>query len=180
MKKNYYRIAIERYFSTPIPYGLLLSVPAMLYGYYESDFWFWLGLVLTVAVFVANHLMMYSLTSTFGMYATKKQVEYVSNFMSGDCKVFSEQESDKLMEMIVNQSGNSYISIEDYINYINHQLEEKSDNGNAEAAYWLGIYYRRLGEADNHNSVARELIEKSAKLGFERAKKLQRKARKWA
>lgn len=179
MKKNYYRIAIERYFSTPVPYCQFATVPMLLYGYYESDLWFWVGLVLTVAVFAVNHLMMHSLTSTFGMYATKKQVDYLSNFLMKDCKVLSEQESSTLMEMIVDQAGNSHICIEDYINYINHRLEEKSENGNAEAAYWLGIYHRRLGETDNHNSVARELIEKSANLGFERAKKLQEKAKKW-
>ena len=93
MKKNYYRIAIERYFSTPVPYCLFATVPMLLYGYYESDLWFWVGLALTVAVFAVNHLMMHSLTSTFGLYATKKQVDYVSNFLMGDCKVFSEQES---------------------------------------------------------------------------------------
>ena len=179
MKKNYYRIAIERYFSTPVPYCQFATVPMLLYGYYESDLWFWVGLVLTVAVFAVNHLMMHSLTSTFGMYATKKQVDYLSNFLMKDCKVLSELESSTLMEMIVDQVGNSHISIEDYINYINHRLEEKSENGNAEATYWLGIYHRRLGETDNHNSLARELIEKSANLGFERAKKLQEKAKKW-
>ena len=159
MKKNYYSIAIERYFSTPVPYFLIGTVPLMLYGYYESDVWFWVGMVLTVAVFALNHFMMHSLTSTFGLYATKKQVDYVSNFCVGKNEVFSEQESSRLMEMIAEQSGNSRINIEDYINYINHQLEE--------------------GEADNHNIVARELIEKSAKMGFERAKKLQERARKW-
>ena len=83
------------------------------------------------------------------------------------------------MNMIAEQSGNARINIEDYINYINHQLEEKSNNGNAEATYWLGIYHRILGESDNHNQVARELIEKSAEMGFERAKKLQERAQKW-
>ena len=179
MKRNYYSIAIERYFSTPVPYFLIGTVPLMLYGYYESDVWFWLGMALTVAVFALNHFMMHSLTSTFGLYATKKQVDYVSNFCVGKNDVFSEQESNRLMEMIAEQSGNSRINIEDYINYINHQLEEMSNNGNAEATYWLGIYHRSLGEADNHNIVARELIEKSAKMGFERAKKLQERARKW-
>ena len=93
MKKNYYRIAIERYFSTPVPYFLIGTVPLMLYGYYESDLWFWVGMVLTIAVFAVNHLMMHSLTSTFGLYATKKQVDYVSNFCVGKNEVFSEQES---------------------------------------------------------------------------------------
>jgi hypothetical protein len=179
MKKNYYRIAIERYFSTPVPYFLIGTVPLMLYGYYESDVWFWVGMVLTIAVFAVNHFMMHSLTSTFGLYATKKQVDYVSHFCVGKSEVFSEQESNTLMNMIAEQSGNARINIEDYINYINHQLEEKSNNGNAEATYWLGIYHRILGESDNHNQVARELIEKSAEMGFERAKKLQERAQKW-
>ena len=30
MKKNYYKIAIERYFSTPVPYFLIGTVPLML------------------------------------------------------------------------------------------------------------------------------------------------------
>lgn len=179
MKRSYYSIAIERYFSTPVPYFLLGTVPLMLYGYYESDLWFWVGLLLTLAVFAVNHFLMHSLTSTFGLYATKKQVDYVSNFCMGKNEVFSEQESKTLMEMIADQSGNTRISIEDYINYINHRLEEKSDKGNAEATYWLGIYHRILGEADNHNLIARELIEKSANMGFERAKKLQERAKKW-
>ena len=165
MKKNYYSIAIERYFSTPVPYFLIGTVPLLVYGYFESDLWFWVGMVLTIAVFAVNHLMMNSLTSTFGLYATKKQVDYVSHF--------------SLLNMIANQSGNAHINIDDYINYINHQLEEKSNRGSAEAMYWLGIYHRILGEADNHNKVAREFIEKSANLGFERAKKLQERARKW-
>ena len=32
MKKNYYKIAIERYFSTPVPYFLIGTVPLMLYS----------------------------------------------------------------------------------------------------------------------------------------------------
>ena len=179
MKKNYYRIAIERYFSTPVPYFLIGTVPLMLYGYFENDVWFWVGMVLTVAVFAVNHFMMHSLTSTFGLYATKKQVDYVSHFCVGKNEVFSEQESNTLLHMIADQSGNAHINIDDYINYINHQLEEKSNKGSAEAMYWLGIYHRILGEADNHNKVAREFIEKSANLGFERAKKLQERAQKW-
>ena len=179
MKKSYYRIAIERYFSTPVPYFLIGTLPLMLYGYYESDLWFWVGMVLTIAVFAVNHFMMHSLTRTFGLYATKKQGDYVSNFCVGKNEVFSEQESNTLLNMIADQSGNAHINIEDYINYINHQLEEKSSRGSAEAMYWLGIYHRILGEADNHNKVARELIEKSAEMGFERAKKLQKRAQKW-
>ena len=179
MKRSYYSIAIERYFSTPVPYFLVGTVPLMLYGYYESDLCFWVGMVTTVAVFVVNHFLMHSLTSTFGLYATKKQVDYVSNFVVGKSEVFSEQESVQLMEMIADQSGNAHIGIEDYINYINNRLKEKSENGNAEATYWLGIYQRMLGEGSNHNSVARELIEKSANMGFERAKKLQERAKKW-
>ena len=179
MKKNYYSIAIERYFSTPVPYFLIGTVPLLVYGYFESDLWFWVGMVLTIAVFAVNHLMMNSLTSTFGLYATKKQVDYVSHFCVGKNEVFSEQESNALLNMIANQSGNAHINIDDYINYINHQLEEKSNKGSAEAMYWLGIYHRILGEADNHNKVAREFIEKSANLVFERAKKLQERARKW-
>lgn len=179
MKRSYYSIALERYFSTPVPYFLLGSLPLMLYGYYENDLCFWIGLVVTAALFVANHILMRSLTNTFGLYATKRQVDYVSNFVVGKNEVFSEQECNTLMEMIADQAGNAHISIEDYINYINHRLEEKSDKGNAEATYWLGIYHRHLGEEDNHNSIARELIEKSANMGFERAKKLQARARKW-
>ncbi len=179
MKRSYYSIAIERYFSTPVPYLLVGTVPLMLYGYYESDLWFWVGLVLTVAVFAVNHFLMHSLTTTFGPYATRKQVDYVSHFVAGKNEVFSEQESGQLLEMIADQSGNAHIGIEDYINYINHRLKEKSDNGSAEATYWLGIYHRVLGEGNNHNSIARELIEKSANMGFERAKKLQKRARKW-
>lgn len=180
MKRSYYSIAIERYFSTPVPYFLLGTVPLMLYGYYEDDLWFWAGLVLTVAVFAVNHYLMHSLTSAFGLYATKKQVDYVTHFVVDKNGVFSEQETVKLLEMIANQSGNAHIGIEDYINYINHRLKEKSDNGNAEATYWLGIYHRMLGEGNNHNSIARELIEKSASMGFERAKKLQKRAKEWA
>lgn len=180
MKKSYYRIAVERYFSTGIPYYLLGTVPLMMYGYYESDLWFWVGMVLTVAVFVVNHLMVNSLTSTFGLYATKKQVDYVSHFLVGKNAAFSEQESHALLQLITDQTGNPHVNIEDYINMINHSLEEKSNNGNAEATYWLGIYHRILGEAENHNKVARELIEKSAEMGFERAKKLQKRAQKWA
>ncbi len=179
MKKNYYRIAIERYFSTPVPYFLIGTVPLMLYGYYESDLWFWVGMVLTLAVFAVNHFLMHSLTSTFGLYATKRQVDYVSTFCVGENDVFSEQECNTLMEMIAGQSGNAQISIDDYINYINHRLEEKSDKGDAEATYWLAMYHRLLGESDNHNVVARELIEKSANMGSERAKKIQKRARKW-
>lgn len=179
MKKNYYRIAIERYFSTPVPYFLIGTVPLMLYGYYESDLWFWVGMVLTLAVFAVNHFLMHSLTSTFCLYATKRQVDYVSTFCVGENDVFSEQECNTLMEMIAGQSGNAQISIDDYINYINHRLEEKSDKGDAEATYWLAMYHRLLGESDNHNVVARELIEKSANMGSERAKKIQKRARKW-
>ena len=179
MKKSYYRIAIERYFTTPVPLFLFASVPLMLYGYYENDVCFWVGLVVTVLVFVVNHVLMNSLTKTFGPYATREQVSYVSKFLRSDNPVFTEQESDKLMEMIVEQSGNRHIDIEDYINYINKNLKEKADNGSAEAVYWLGIYHRRLGEAENHNLVARELIEKAAEMGFERAKKLKEKAKKW-
>ena len=179
MKRSYYSIALERYFSTPIPYFLLGTVPMMFYGYYENDFFFWTGLVLTVAVFAINHFLMHSLTRTFGIYVTKKQMDYISNFVAGKNQVFSEQENTKLLEMIAEQTGNSHIGIDDYINYINHCLEEKSNRGNAEATYWLGIYHRFLGEADNHNSIARELIEKSANMGFERAKKLQERAKKW-
>ncbi|MBQ6965221.1 MAG: hypothetical protein IJP82_05970 [Bacteroidaceae bacterium] len=179
MKKSYYRIAIERYFSTPVPYCLIGTVPLMLYGYYENDLCFWIGLALTVVLFGVNHLLMHSLTTTFGLYATKKQVDYVSNFVMGNSDVFSKQESMELMEMMADQAGNNHISIDDYINYINHQLEEKSDRGNAEATYWLGIYHRLLGETDNHNSLARELIEKSAEMGFERAKEIQERAKKW-
>lgn len=180
MKRNYYSIAIERYFSTPVPYFLLGTLPSMLYGYYENDICFWIGLVLTVVVFGVNHFLMHSLISTFGLYATKRQVDYVSNFCMGKSGVFSEQESNMLMEMIAGQAGNARVNINDYINYINHRLEEKSDKGNAEATYWLGIYHRLLGEGENHNSIARELIEKSANMGFERAKKLQARAQKWA
>ena len=176
MKKNYYRIAIERYFSTPVPYFLIGTVPLMLYGYYESDLWFWVGVVLTLAVFAVNHFLMHSLTSTFGLYATKRQVDYVSTFCVGENDVFSEQECNTLMDMIAGQSGNAQISIEDYIN---HRLEEKAGKGDAEATYWLAMYHRLLGEADNHNVVARELIEKSANMGSERAKKLQKRAQKW-
>lgn len=179
MKRSYYSIAIERYFSTPVPYFMLGTVPLMLYGYYQSDLCFWMGLALTVVVVAINHFLMYSLTSTFGLYATRKQVDYVSHFITGGSGVFTEQECTQLMEMIADQSGNSRISIDDYINYINHQLEEKSGRGNAEATYWLGIYHRVLGEADDHNRIARELIEKSADMGFERAKKLQERARGW-
>ena len=179
MKKSYYRIAIERYFSTPVPFCLLVSVPLMLYGYYESDLCFWIGLVATMVVFIVNHALMNSLTQTFGLYATKQQVSYVSHFLKGGSEVFSEQESGKLMEMIVEQSGNCHINIDDYINYINNNLKEKADNGCAEAVYWLGIYHRSIGEAENHNLVARELIEKAAEMGFERAKKLKEKAKKW-
>ena len=71
MKKNYYSIAIERYFSTPVPFFLIATVPLMLYGYYENDLWFWVGMVLTLAVFAVNHFLMHSLTSAFGLYATK-------------------------------------------------------------------------------------------------------------
>lgn len=180
MKRNYYVIAVERYFSTPVPYFLLGTLPLMLYGYYANDLWFWVGLILTVAVFVVNHFLMHSLTNTFGLYATKKQVDYVSNFCMGKSEVFSEQESDALMTMIAEQSGNKRICIDDYINYINNRLKEKSAEGSAEATYWLGIYHRVLGEEENHNSVARELIEKSANMGFERAKKLQERAKGWA
>ncbi|MBO4673169.1 MAG: hypothetical protein J5616_02330 [Bacteroidaceae bacterium] len=179
MKKNYYRIAIERYFSTPVPYFLIGTVPLMLYGYYESDLWFWVGMVLTLAVFAVNHFLMHSLTRAFGLYATKRQVDYVSHFCVSKDDVFSEQEVHTLMSMIADQSDNAKISIEDYINYINHQLEEKSNKGNAEATYWLAMYHRLLGETDNHNVVARELIEKSANMGSERAKKLQKRAQKW-
>lgn len=179
MKKNYYRIAIERYFSVPIVYGLLLTVPVMVYGYYESDPWFWLGMATTVALLVLHHVMIRTLTRTFGIYATHKQVKYVSNFITTDCSVFTDKESDALKDMIFEQAGNDRIGIDDYINYINHLLEEKSKANNAEALFWLGMYYRMLGEADNHNSVARDFIEKSASLGFERAKKLRKKARKW-
>ena len=179
MKRNYYYIAIERYFSTPVPFFLLGTVPTMWYGYYENDILFWIGLVLTVVVVVINHFLMHSLTSTFGMYATKKQMDYVFKFVAGKNNVFSQQESMKLQEMIVHQKGNAHIGIEDYINYINHCLEEKSKRGDAEATYWLGIYHRVLGEGENHNSVARELIEKSANMGFERAQKMKGKAQKW-
>ena len=179
MKRCYYIIALERYFSTPVPYFLLATVPLMLYGYYESDLWFWVGLVLTVAVFAVNHFLMRSLTRTFGLYATRKQVDYVSNFLVGKNEVFSEQESDTLMDMIAGQSDNEQIGIDDYINYINNRLKEKMEKGSAEATYWLGVYHRILGEADDHNRVARQLIEKSAEMGSERAKKLQERAKKW-
>ena len=178
-KKNYYKIAVERYFSTHVPYFFIGTLPLMLYGYFENDICFWVGLVLTLVVFVVNHIVVKSLTNTFGLYVTRKQVDYVSHFCVGKTGVFTEQESSKLMDMIAGQMGNSRISIEDYINYINHQLEEKADKGNAEATYWLGIYHRVLGETENHNTIARELIEKSANMGFERAKKLQERARKW-
>lgn len=180
MKRSYYIIAMERYFSTPVPYFLLATVPLMLYGYYENDFWFWVGVVLTVAVFALNHFLMHSLTNTFGLYATRKQVDYVSRFLVGKNDVFSEQESNVLMEMIVGQSGNERVSIDDYINYINNRLKEKSEKGSAEATYWLGIYHRVLGETEDHNAVARELIEKSANMGFKRAKKLQERAKRWS
>lgn len=179
MKRSYYSIAIERYFSTPVPYFLVLTVPLMLYGYYKNDLWFWVGMGLTVTVFLINHIMMRALTNTFGLYATKKQVDYVSHFVVGKSEVFSEQESNALMDMIADQSDNERIGIDDYINYINNRLKEKSEKGSAEATYWLGIYHRVLGEAENHNSVARELIEKSASMGFERAKKLQERAKRW-
>ena len=179
MKRSYYSIALERYFSTPVPYFLLGTLPLLLYGYYENDLLFWVGLVLTVAVFVVNHFLMRSLTNTFGLYATKKQMDYVSHFVVGKTEVFSEQESNTLMDMIAQQSDNERIGIEDYINYINNRLKEKSEKGNAEATYWLGIYHRVLGEEENHNSVARELIEKSANMGFERAKKLEERAKRW-
>ena len=103
----------------------------------------------------------------------------MSHFLVGKNAAFSEQESHALLQLITDQTGNPHVNIEDYINVINHSLEEKSNNGNAEATYWLGIYHRILGEADNHNKVARELIEKSAEMGFERAKKLQKRAQKW-
>lgn len=179
MKRSYYSIALERYFSTPVPYFLLATVPLMVYGYFESDLWFWVGMVLTVMVFAVNHFMMHTLTNTFGLYATRKQVDYVTQFLGRKNGVFSEHESNQLLDMIASQSDNAHISIEDYINYINHQLKEKSEKGSAEATYWLGIYHRVLGEADNHNAVARELIEKSASMGFERAKKMQKRAREW-
>ena len=83
MKRSYYSIAIERYFSTPVPYFMLGTVPLMLYGYYQSDLCFWMGLALTVVVVAINHFLMYSLTSTFGLYATRKQVDYVSHFITG-------------------------------------------------------------------------------------------------
>lgn len=179
MKKNYYRIAIGRYFTTPVPFFLLASIPLMLYGHRENEVCFWVGLVATVLIFVINHLMMASLTRTFGLYATKQQVNYVTNFLRKDIGVFTQQESRKLMEMIVEQSGNRHIDIDDYINYINSNLKEKADDGNAEAVYWLGIYHRKLGEEKNHNIVARELIEKAAEMGFEQAKKMKEKAKKW-
>ena len=179
MKKNYYLIAIQRYFCTPVPYFLIGTVPLMLYGYYESDVWFWVGMVLTMAVLAVNHFLMHSLICAFGHYATMRQVDYVTHFCIGKEDVFSKQECHALMEMIAGQAGNARICIEDYINYINRRLEEKSEKGNAEATYWLAMYHRLLGEEENHNVVARELIEKSANMGSERAKKLQKRAQKW-
>lgn len=179
MKRSYYSIAIERYFSTPVPYFLLLTVPLLLYGYFESDVCFWVGLALTVLVFAVNHFLMYSLTTTFGMYATKKQVDYISNFVAGKTGVFTKMESGKLLDMMAGQAGNRRIGIDDYINYVNRCLEEKSGKGNAEAMYWLGIYHRCLSDKEGHNLVAREWIEKSANMGFERAKKMQKKASSW-
>jgi len=61
---------------------------------------------------------------------------------------------------------------------MNRKSQEKTDLGNAEATYWQGVYQHVQGEGENHNSVARELIEKSAGLGCERAKKLARRERK--
>lgn len=179
MKKNYYLIALGRYFSTPVPFGLLISVPVMMYGYYADDLFFWVGLVATVALVGLNHLLMHSLTTTYGYYATRQQVRYVHSIVAGKCEAFSDEECSKMMEMIVAQAGNSHIAIEDYINYINQQLKEKSERGNAEATYWLALYHRHLGEATNHNSVARDLMAKAADMGSERAKKMQGRAKKW-
>lgn len=178
--RNYYLLAIQRYFSTPVPYFMIISVPLMFYGYWNDDLCFWLGMGITVLAIAINHLMMSTLTRTFGMYATVKEVNYVSSIVSGDCKVFSKQECEKMLLMFANLSDNDKYSIEDYIRHINHQLEDKAKNGNAEANYWLGVYYRKLCKEDDHNAVARQFIEKSAELGWEEAKRLLKKAKTWS
>src|SRR5574344_97677 len=178
MKKNYYRIAIERYFSISVPYFLILSVPVMMYGYFENDYFFWIGLGATVVLLVLNHLIIHSITSVFGIYVTKKQVNYVKSFVKKDNKALTEKESSELFEMMASQMGNPHVDIENYIHRSNLLLEEKMKQGNAEAYYWLGIYHHVLGESEDHNQVAYELIEKSAELGSERAKKLQKNAKK--
>lgn len=177
---NYYIIAIERYFCTPVPYFLLGTLPLMFYGYWQNDLCFWIGLVLTVLVFVINHLMMNSITRTFGQYATVRQVDYVSSIIMGKCKVFSDQECDNFFTMIAELSQDGKFTIDDYIRQINHKLEDKAGNGNAEANYWLGVYHRKLNKDKDHNIIARQFIEKSADLGWEDAKKILKKAQKWA
>lgn len=178
--RNYYLIAIERYFSTPVPYFLLGSVPLMLFGYFKNDLCFWLGLVATIVIFAVNHFLMSSLTKTFGYYATMSEVDYVSSIIMGKCKVFSDQECDKLFSMIANLSGDDKFTVTDYIRHINHQLEDKAGSGNAEANYWLGMYHRKLNKDKNHNAIAKQFFEKSAELGWEDAKRMLEKAKKWS
>lgn len=179
MLKNYYLISIQRYFSTPVPFFLLGSVPLMVYGYFENDTCFWIGLGITVLIFVINHLLMISLTRTFGQYATVREVNYVTNILSGKCKAFSEQECDSLFTMVADLAGNDKITIDDIIRQINTRLKDKADGGNAEAYFVLGMYHRRLSSEADHNAVARQLIEKSADLGWEDAKRMLKKAKRW-
>ncbi len=178
-EKNYYAIAIARYFSTPVPYFLLGSVPLMLYGYWHSELCFWIGLVITVLIFAINHMMMSSLTKTFGMYATTAQIDYLSNVLMGKCKVFSKQECDSMFNMIADLSFDDKFGIDDYMKHVKQKLESKAKDGNAEANYWLGLYHRKFSEEEGHNALAKQLIEKSADMGFEEAKNMLKRVKKW-
>lgn len=180
MTNNYYVNAIKRYFSTLPPYFMLLSVPLMFYGYWEDDLCFWIGLVVTVGALVVNHVYMKLMNLTFGPYATMEQIYYVENLLSSDNKVLPKQVREGLFNTMADLTLNRNVTVVDLIKQINKNLEIEAGNGNAEAHYWLGIYHLKLSKEKGHGTTAKQLIEKSAELGFDGAKKMLKKRKKWA
>lgn len=179
MSKNYYYIAIERYFGTKAPFFLLLSLPLFFYGYFESDLCFWIGLVASVLILIVAHLMASSCVRMFGEYATRSQVKYVMAIINNKCEALTENECDKIADLVVCGSVERDGCVDDHIRYINNLLEDRARKGNADANYWLGMYQHHVSKEDGHNRIALQLMEKSAELGSEKAKNMLKKARKW-
>lgn len=178
MSKNYYVIAIQRYFSITPSFLLLASILLLVYGYYEDDVCFWIGLVATVAILAISHIAVSLYVRMFGDFATKRQVKYVMDVISLG-KALSPEECETIKSYMIEGGAGSVGCVDDYILKVNCMLEAKAKNGDAEANYWLGMYQHLVCEEENHNSVALELIERSAEMGCEKAKNVLKKARKW-
>lgn len=123
---------------------------------------------------------MSSMISTFGPYATQKQVNYICEIVMGRSEVFTKGECDSFLDMMARLNDDEKINIDDYIRQINFKLKEKADNGSAEALYWLGMYEYNFGEGNDRKQKVLAFFEKSAEMGCEDAKKMLKKTKKWS